>query len=112
MLAGGAVISPETWHHAAVTYDGATVRLYLDGALVNSAERSLLPNNNTLLVGVARDAASAHFNGLIDELSIFGRALRATEIYNMSRQDMIGVKSIHVWVEEFPFSDPRSRLDL
>ncbi|MCE5238231.1 LamG domain-containing protein [bacterium] len=33
VLTGGVSIRPERWHHLAITYDGATVSTFLDGAL-------------------------------------------------------------------------------
>ena len=33
-------ISPETWHHLAITYDGSNIILYIDGIVAGSAEAS------------------------------------------------------------------------
>jgi hypothetical protein len=80
-LAGTTTIQPNTWYHAAVTYDGTTVKLYLNGQLEASAARTLntVIDGNGLTFGFRPDS-NAHWTGLIDEVEIFSRALSASEI--------------------------------
>jgi len=83
-LAGTTTIQPNTWYHAAVTYDGTTVRLYLNGALeATKATTSLntVLDNNGLTLGL-RPTVSA-WNGQIDEVEIFNRALTASEVQSI-----------------------------
>ena len=80
------------WHHVAGTFDGTAVRLYVDGKQVgNGAPAALkidynLPDGNDLFIGTVwpHGAQPAHvtrgFTGSIDELSIYNRALSASEI--------------------------------
>jgi hypothetical protein len=80
-LAGTTTIQPNAWYHAAVTYDGTTVKLYLNGQLEASAPRTLntVIEGNGLTFGF-RPENNAHWTGLIDEVEIFSRALSASEI--------------------------------
>ena len=38
-VTGATAVTSDVWHHAAVTYDGTTWNLYLDGDLENDARR-------------------------------------------------------------------------
>ncbi len=79
-LCGTTTILPDTWYHGAVTYDGATLKLYLNGQLENSGSKSLntVLNANGLTIGLR--PGSSNWQGLIDELEVFNRALSADEI--------------------------------
>ncbi|HEX8679062.1 MAG TPA: LamG-like jellyroll fold domain-containing protein, partial [Chthoniobacterales bacterium] len=80
-LAGTTTLQPNTWYHAAVTYDGATVKLYLNGVLESSKATAALNtalDSNGLTIGL-RPATSV-WNGQIDEIDIFNRALSLAEI--------------------------------
>ncbi|MDQ6739398.1 MAG: putative Ig domain-containing protein, partial [Actinomycetota bacterium] len=80
-LLGTTTVTPNAWHHVAVTYDGATVKLYLDGALEGTKATSVLNttlDGNGLSIG-SRPGVSV-FNGKLDEVQIFNRALTQAEI--------------------------------
>ena len=77
----GGVLTPGVWHHIAGTYDGNEVVLYVDGLEVASAPRSgqIATNNSALNLGNRANADRA-FDGSIDEVRIWDRALTASEI--------------------------------
>jgi tellurite resistance-related uncharacterized protein len=88
----GAVFSPGQWHHIAGVYDGTEVQLYLDGqALGNAAsvtgQVSPMLANSFVAIGSSDGRTTCgdcfgtrRFEGLIDEVDYFNRALSASEI--------------------------------
>lgn len=72
------------WSHVAVTYDGTTMRLYVNGVEKASApaEGDILAAKRPLVIGnyIGRKNAYA-FDGLLDDLKVFGRALTADEVF-------------------------------
>jgi len=76
-----------TWSHIAVTYTtaagGSTLRFYVNGALVTTvtgANQNILAGNQPLRIGNSNAQISEGFNGLIDEVRVYNRALSAAEI--------------------------------
>ena len=79
--AGPAALAVNTWTHLAATFDGATVRLYVNGVQVASQGQTttLMPTTGTLQIG--GDAyPGEYFTGRIDEVRVYNRALSAGEI--------------------------------
>jgi len=76
----------DTWVHLAGVYDGATARLYVNGAEVASAPltgRFARDTTPVILGGNGNDASGVPtelFPGRIDELMLYARALSAAEI--------------------------------
>ena len=79
---GGAVpIQLGQWYHAAGVFDGAHLMVYINGQLAASSSTSgrIVPSVSVLCFG--RDFNEGrYFNGLIDEVSIYNRALSSNEI--------------------------------
>jgi hypothetical protein len=71
------------WTHVAFTYDGDSVRGYLNGVqrLVVADASSVQPRGNSLRLGV-NGAYQQSFNGALDDLRIYSRALTAADILN------------------------------
>ena len=78
---GTAVLAVNTWTHLAATFDGATVRLYVNGVQVASKAQTtpLTPTTGTLQIG-ADSYAGENFAGRIDEVRVYNRALSQAEI--------------------------------
>jgi hypothetical protein len=78
-------ITVDRWTHVAGTYDGSTIRVYVDGAEVGhtSMTGDLAVNQRPFTIG-RTDGGSVGtpnlWHGSIDELSIYDRALGAGEI--------------------------------
>lgn len=75
------------FHHVAGTYDGAVMKVYLDGALVGSKNANgSIPVSSTVLIlgGGFNDGIPQFFlNGLLDEVEIYGRSLSGSEIQSI-----------------------------
>jgi hypothetical protein len=78
---GTSAVPLNTWTHLAATYDGANLRLYVNGVQVGSLAQtgSMLVSARTLRIG-GNSVWGEYFNGLIDDVRIYNRALSATEI--------------------------------
>ncbi len=83
-LTGNAATLPANqWVHAAMTYDGSNLRLYQDGVEVGSvAKTGALVVDPTVEAWIGNNPAATNlvFDGIIDEVKIFTRALSPTAI--------------------------------
>jgi hypothetical protein len=81
-ITGTAPMPANTWSHLAVTYDGANMRLYVNGALVRTVARTgvIAATNGPLHIGGNAVWGGEFFAGAIDEVRIYNRALSAQEI--------------------------------
>ncbi len=74
-----------TWMHLAATYDGATIKLYVNGNLQSSAAKSFSIATNNLGLGIgAEDGGFRPFKGKLDEVQVYNRALSASEVRNLA----------------------------
>lgn len=72
-----------TWHHVVGTWDGTTLRLYVDDAQVATATPSAAPvaGINGITIGRSHDTGGTpFFPGRIDEVAIYSTALSAARI--------------------------------
>jgi uncharacterized protein DUF4082/concanavalin A-like lectin/glucanase superfamily protein/galactose oxidase-like protein/Big-like domain-containing protein/purple acid phosphatase-like protein len=78
---GPAPLTLSTWTHLAQTWDGSTLKLYVDGAEVDSkpAGGALLTSTGQLRIG-GSGAGAQFFSGVIDEVRIFDRARTGTQV--------------------------------
>ncbi len=74
-------VNDGAWHHIAGTFDGKTIKTYVDGKETSklSCAGSLEKNSDPLFIG-CRAGSSRWMNGLIDEIKVYNRALNADEI--------------------------------
>jgi len=78
---GTAALVTNTWTHLAVTYDGTTLRLYVNGVEVsNKAISGSIVNSTGVLRIGGNGVWGEYFSGLIDEVRIFNRASTPAEI--------------------------------
>lgn len=107
----GPVLSIGTWSHVAVTFDGqvgsnlGTCSIYLDGTLVQSAQlpylraTGALGSQHQFAIGMnvgfyvgGQTFAPYRYDGAIDEMRIFDRALSPSEVSGLLRiDDRLGI---------------------
>ena len=80
--------SPGRWHHVVGVYDGRRLQLWVDGKLVaeRGAKGEIPEIESPLFIGTKHENApwSDWFNGLIDEVRVYERALSPGEIAKLS----------------------------
>ena len=78
-------IDDTLWHHYGVTYDGTAIIVYIDGVAVDTVGFSgNIAVNPTRDLYLGKDPWGNSFNGLLDEVRIYNRALSAEEIELLS----------------------------
>jgi hypothetical protein len=94
------VVNDNQWHHVAATYDGSSEIVYLDGAnIAQTSSYSQVPNGSPLsyqlgtgytLSWPATNNGWYTFNGLIDEPTVYSRALTPAEVANIVQAEGYG----------------------
>jgi hypothetical protein len=84
-------IPENSWSHVVVIYDGSNCKFYLNGADAtdDNTVTSFTATSNSVFVG-AENGLGHWFNGTIDEIKIYNRALTAEELqedYNPKQSD-------------------------
>ena len=92
-LLATAALPLNTWSHLAGTYDGVTLRLYLNGVqVVSRAQSGLIQTSNGDLNIGASLSDPGFFAGLIDEIRIYNRPLSAVEIQSDMNNPVAGAR--------------------
>jgi hypothetical protein len=81
-LTGPAPLPLGRWVHLAGTFDGRTMRLFVDGIQVATLDRPgrVNPSHFDLVIGGFQLGSPANFEGLVDEVRLFSRALSEDEV--------------------------------
>ena len=78
---GTSALPLNTWSHLAMTWDGTTQRLWLNGAQVGSrAVTGTLPNSAGVLRFGGNNVWAEWFAGRLDEIRVYDRALTQAEL--------------------------------
>ncbi|MCC3213933.1 T9SS type A sorting domain-containing protein [Chryseobacterium sp. X308] len=79
-LASATALNANTWYHVAATYDGSNMKIYINGTLdATKAQTGSVNSTGAFNVGYLYNT-SRNFNGKIDEVRVWKRALSQTEI--------------------------------
>jgi len=88
--------APNKWYHVAGTYDGSDLRLYVNGVLEDQFSLSDTITISTSNLNIGRDPSnpadtSRFWDGMIDEVQLFNRALSPAEILTIYQAGRKGV---------------------
>jgi glucose/arabinose dehydrogenase len=80
-LLGPSALALNAWSHLAMTWDGATVRVYVNGTQVSTAALTgtAFASSGPLRIG-GNNVWSEWFQGEIDDVRVYSRALSAAEV--------------------------------
>jgi hypothetical protein len=110
LATGTTAAQTNTWYHVAMTYDGTTLKLYVNGALDASAAavNAMTPTTQGFSIG-GLPSGPWDFAGRIDELSLYNRALTSSEVLGIytagaGGKCTSGSTNLQVLPPPFPFS--------
>lgn len=86
VIMADADISVNQWSHVACTYDNNTLKTYFNGTLVGSLDvgaKSIVNSSASLRIS-SDDNNNVYFNGGIDEVRIYNRALSGAEVQGLA----------------------------
>lgn len=89
-----ASLANDTWTHIVGTYDGSTIKIYKNGAFVTStAQATYSPGALALSIGddISGSSTDDRWQGNIDEVKIWNRALRDAEITDIYNKEESGL---------------------
>lgn len=109
----GYVAALNQWTHIAVTYDNGTVKTYANGTLVHTFNGSgsigdAITSQNDFRIG-GRQVISHHFQGRIDEVRVYNRALTPSEVSNLP-SGALNASNVN-WLVADHLGTPRMILD-
>ena len=78
-LSGNSFIADGNWHHVVITYTNSTVTMFVDGQFDVSGMKTLNTASTQLVLG---DDVSVnyYYNGCLDDIRIYNRALSSNEV--------------------------------
>jgi hypothetical protein len=79
---GGGPVNDGKWHHLVGTFDGARMKLYVDGALAedNASGVTIVYDASSPFAIAKQSCCSNTFPGSIDEVALYDRALLDVQI--------------------------------
>ena len=84
-VSGNAQIPPNQWTHLATTYDGQYQNLYVNGVLVETLPQTGAITTSTGVLRIGGNSIwGGYFNGYIDEVRIYNKALGNAQIISDS----------------------------
>jgi hypothetical protein len=74
----------------AATFDQATVRLYVNGAQVAASAQTAALSTSTSALTIGADFYGEYFEGVLDEIRIYNRALNVSELQTDMHTPVVG----------------------
>ena len=83
------------WYHLVCTYSSNTVTFYLNGNQTDQFTVNPLPNNNgSYYFGASLAGADQFYNGKLDDIGIWNRALTQQEITDLYTSSTLGINEV------------------
>ena len=76
---GSGKLDQDKWYHLAGTFDGTTLKFYLDGKLVGQEDTKIGTGDTSTFIG-CHPAPTNYFQGTIDDVAVYDHPLSADEI--------------------------------
>lgn len=112
----GPVMQTGKWYHVAGTYDGTTMRVYINGEEVGTATYSGVIDNGAYDLHIGRAAytngGTRYFDGTIDEVRIWNTAISQTAIQDYMCKKLDPTHPhFGALVAHYPFDNPNTLTD-
>ena len=79
-------LSLNTWYHVACTYDGAKLRIYINGVEDNSASTSFVPNYGSAKLYIGSwNGNNYNLKGRLNDVRVYNHCLSAKEVKEISK---------------------------
>ncbi|MBL7152900.1 MAG: right-handed parallel beta-helix repeat-containing protein [Phycisphaerae bacterium] len=92
---GDIVVAANEWHHVCGTYDGADLRLYIDGAEDPASPvpeaAGVTTDEYDVLIGENQERPGRYWDGMIDDVRIYNYALGSIEVAQLFAPTVIYV---------------------
>jgi hypothetical protein len=97
---GSTLLQTGKWYHVVGTWDGANIRIYVNGVLDNAFTSRAGPiGTDTRPVYLGGRSGAGQFDGVLDDVRLFNHELDADEISALKAQGATGGVKIIKWVE-------------
>ena len=102
-VAGTGVVGVGVWSLLTTVYDGTNMSLYVNGTLSAQAASAITPPaiDSSLLFGIAVLGGHDSFNGSLEDIRLYSRALSASEISSLYNTD-VGAPNAPTNLQAFP----------
>lgn len=84
-------LNTDQWYHVAATWDGTQVKIYVDGTLETTQSRTGTISTDTRLVYLGGRNGTDLFDGRLDDVRLYNRALSPEEITAMQAPPVTGL---------------------
>jgi hypothetical protein len=87
-IANNAAVKIGQWYTVIYTYDNQQSKIYVNGVLAgtNTTPTAFIPNSDPLFIGKdGNPTLNYNFNGVIDEIRIYNRALTTKEVAQLNK---------------------------
>jgi hypothetical protein len=110
LVAPVSTIALNTWYRILCTYDGAARRIYINGKQVatDSYSGTIITTTNPIRIG-ASATAGEYMQGNLDDVSLWSRALSATEAFNDYNLSRFGYPGVLNRIAGIPAGDPSTQ---